>query len=61
MYAATSNPDTLYYHESLREPDADKFQEALKAEFKGLMDTDSVDIIPASEVPEGATVFPAVV
>ena len=25
------------------------------------MDTDSVDIIPSSEVPEGSTVFPAVI
>ena len=32
---ATSDPDTLYYHEAMREPDAAKFQDAMGQEWEG--------------------------
>jgi len=31
-FKASTDPDTMYYHQAMREPDKDKFQEAIKKE-----------------------------
>jgi len=32
IYKATSDPDTLYHHQAMKQPDADKFREAMAKE-----------------------------
>jgi hypothetical protein len=31
-YKATSDPDTMYHHQAMRQPDAKEFREAMKKE-----------------------------
>ena len=58
--SATSDPDTMYYHEAMREPDAQDFIEAVKKEFTDLLDKGVFTFIERSKVPKGATLFPSV-
>jgi Reverse transcriptase (RNA-dependent DNA polymerase) len=59
-YAASSDPDTLYYHEAMKAPDAPEFLKAMQEEVNGQMDNEVYELILRSELPEGATVLPAV-
>jgi hypothetical protein len=59
-YATSSNPDTLYYHEAMKAPDAPEFLKAMQEEVNGQMDNEVYELILRSELPEGATVLPAV-
>ena len=58
--AASSDPDILYFHESMKAPDKENFVEAVEKEFGDMIDNDIVEIVRISEVPEEATIFPAV-
>ena len=57
---ATADPDTLYYHEAMKEPDADKFKEAMLKEWVDQEANNNFSIIPISQVPEGKSILPAV-
>jgi len=59
-YGATADPDTLYYHEAMREPDRDQFKLAMVKEFGDQMDNGNFSIIHKSKVPEGAKILPSV-
>jgi ABC-type amino acid transport substrate-binding protein len=59
-YAASSDPDTLYYHEAMKAEDAPEFRKAMQEEVDGQMDNGVYELILRSEVPTGATVLPAV-
>ena len=48
---STSDPDTLYYHEAMKEPDADKFNEAMDYEWEDQMGNGNFQMTPMSEVP----------
>ena len=39
IYKATSDPDTLYYHQAMKQPDADKFREAMAKEWEDQRET----------------------
>ena len=56
---ATADPDTLYYHEAMKEPDADKFKEAMLKEWVDQEANNNFSIIPISQVPEGKSILPA--
>ena len=58
--AASSDPDTMYFHQAMREPDAPEFLEAAQEEFGKHLKDGTFEIIPLSEVPEGFKLFPAV-
>ena len=58
--AASADPDTMYLHQALKEPDRDQFIDAMYQEMKGQVENGNYSIIPRSQVPEGATVLPAV-
>ena len=59
-YKATSDPDTMYHHEAMREPDREHFKQAMIKEVKDQMDNGNFTIVHKSEVPKGKTILPAV-
>lgn len=59
-YKATSDPDTLYYHQAMREPDAEEFLKSMVKEINDQFNNGNFTVVHRSEVPEGVTVLPAV-
>jgi len=57
-YAASADPDTMYLHQAMREPDKAQFIEAMAKEVETR--ANNWTITHKSQVPEGATVLPAV-
>jgi hypothetical protein len=55
-----ADPDTMYHHQAMKEPDADKFLIAMKKEVEDQYQNGNFTIIPKSQLPKGATVLPAV-
>ena len=52
IYKATSDPNTMYHHEAMRAPDADKFREVMQSEWKGQAMNKNFSLIRRSQVPE---------
>jgi hypothetical protein len=59
-YKATSDPDTMYLHEAMKEPDADNFVKVMLKEVMDQMGNNNFSIIPRSEVPKGGKILPTV-
>ena len=59
-YAASADPDTMYLHEAMREPDADKFEQAMLREVHDHVAKRHWRIIPRRKVPQGTPVVPPV-
>lgn len=57
---ATTDPDTMYHHQAMNQPDADKFKDAMQKEWDDQHDNGNFTVIRRTSVPEGATVLPAV-
>jgi len=57
---ATSDPDTLYYHQAMKESDADDFRAAMRKEWEDQRWNGNFEIVKRSEVPKGATILPSV-
>ena len=60
IYKATADPDTMYMHQAMKEPDRAEFIKAMEKEVKDQMDNGNFSIVLASSVPKGTTIFPAV-
>ena len=60
IYKATSDPDTLYHHQAMKQPDTDKFREAMAKEWEDQRQNGNFQIIKKSEVPKGTTILPSV-
>ena len=59
-YKAVSDPDTLYYHQAMKEKDRERFQESMLKEVTDQFDNGNFTVIHKSEVPKGQTILPAV-
>ena len=59
-YAASADPDTMYYHEAMREDDAPQFREACKKEFVDQWDNGNFELKHKSEIPDDARILPSV-
>jgi hypothetical protein len=59
-FKATSNPDTMYYHEAMKEPDAPQFREAMNKEVDDHTAKMHWKIIRRNQVSAGIKVLPAV-
>ncbi|KAI2502092.1 hypothetical protein MHU86_12322 [Fragilaria crotonensis] len=59
-YKAVSDPDTLYYHQAMKEEDRAKFKESMKKEVTDQFNNGNFIIIPKSQVPKGQTILPVV-
>jgi hypothetical protein len=58
-YKATSDPDTMYHHQVMKQPDAEEFRKAMKKEWNDQLQNGNFTM-HRSRVPEGATILPAV-
>jgi len=59
-YKATADPDSMYLHQAMKEPDRAEFIKAMHNEVKGMIDKDTFRIKKRSEVPEGVKILPTV-
>ena len=59
-FAASSDPDTLYLHEAMRQPDAKQFEQAMAEEIKAHEDNDHWEIVDMDSVPPNTPILPAV-
>ena len=59
-FKAVLEPDTLYYHEAMREKDRGKFRKALFKEVEDQFQNGNFTIISKSEVPEGEVILSVV-
>ena len=59
-FKATADPDTMYMHEAMREPDRDEFLKAMKKEVDDQMDNGNFTIVKTTDVPKDKTILPAV-
>lgn len=59
-YAASADPDTMYYHEAMREPDRPQFIKAMKKEVQSHTENGVWELVTRSSVPPGTKILPAV-
>jgi len=59
-FAASKDPDTMYLHQAMKEPDKDKFIAAMVEEMDAQLKGGNFSLILRSKVPKGATILPAV-
>eukprot|EP00978_Attheya_sp_CCMP212_P013327 scaffold33477_cov61-Attheya_sp.AAC.1 len=59
-FTASSDPDNLYLHEAMREPDKKQFMEAMKKEVSSHEDNQHWEITKRSSIPKQHKVLPAV-
>ena len=59
-FAATSNPDTMYYANALKAPDRAQFIEAMKKEVLDHEARNHWELVPCSQVPQGTIILPAI-
>ena len=57
---AQSDPDTMYHHQAMREPDHKHFIAAMDKEIADQMANGNFVLLPRSSLPNGATVLNAV-
>ena len=52
VFAASADPDTMYFHKTMREPDKDdKFLEAMQQEIQDHETNGHWEIVPKEQVP----------
>jgi hypothetical protein len=59
-YKASTDPDTMYHHQAMRQPDKEKFQEAMRKECEAHYKEGNYRLIKRGELPEGATLLSSV-
>ena len=59
-YKAVSDPDTLYYHQAMREDDREEFKSSMLKEVTDQFENGNFTVVHRSEVPSHQTVLPAV-
>jgi hypothetical protein len=59
-YKASTDPDTMYHHQAMKQPDREKFQEAMEKECEAHYKEGNYKLIKRSKLPEGATLLSSV-
>ena len=59
-FKATSDPDTMYLHQAMNQPDREHFKAAMKKEMADQIDNGNFTLIKRSKVPKGKIILPAV-
>jgi len=59
-FKAKADPDTMYLHQALREPDRKEFIRAMDKELTDQIEHGNFTVVHISTVPEGATILPTV-
>ena len=57
---ASNDPDTMYYHQAMKQPDAKEFKEAMIKEVQDQLDADVLVLTKRTDIPKGKTILPAV-
>jgi len=60
VFKATADPDTMYHHQAMKEPDAEQFKKAMQKEWDDQLQNGNFTVVHRSEVREGVPVLPAV-
>lgn len=60
VYKATSDPDTMYMHEALKQSDRKEFIKAMEKEWNDQYDNGNFTIVHKSKVPKDKTILPTV-
>ena len=58
--AASSDPDVLYLHEAMRQPDVNHFIQAMEEEIRAHEDNYHWEIVSREDVPLNTTILPAI-
>ncbi len=58
--AAASDPDTMYRHEAMKEPDYVQFLKAMEKEIQDQMGSGNFHLVRRNSIPKTATLLPAV-
>ncbi len=58
-YAAVADPDTLFYHEAMRESDSAKFIKEMGKEVQSHTENQVWELVPRSSVPLGTKILPS--
>ncbi len=59
-FKATSDPDTMYLHDAMKEPDKKEFLVAMQKEVTDQAGNGNFSITHWSQVPKKATILPTV-
>ena len=59
-FSATSDPDTMYWHQAMQQPDKREFLEAAKSEVKSHVDNEHFVLIKRANLPKGTKVLASV-
>jgi hypothetical protein len=59
-FKATSDPDTMYLHEAMKEPDSGEFARAMEKEVRDQMENGNFSVISKLQVPKGEKILPTV-
>ena len=57
---AQVDPDTMYYHQAMREEDSDEFIEAMNKEIRDQCSNGNFEVVSKKELPKGTRPLPAV-
>ena len=58
--ATNSDPDTMYHHQAMRQPNRAQFIGAMQKEMDSQLQDGNFEIIHRSKIPTGTKVFPGV-
>ena len=59
-FKAKSDPDSMYYHQAMKQPDKDKFIEAIEKELHSHFKDKNYELFPKGKLPKDALVLPHV-
>jgi hypothetical protein len=59
-FKASTDPDTMYMHEAMREPDSANFRQAMDKEMTDQLANRNFSLIRRRDVPKGQIILPAV-
>eukprot|EP00957_Ditylum_brightwellii_P008523 646817-Ditylum_brightwellii.AAC.1 len=57
VFAAKHYPDTMYFHQAIKQPDAPHFVEATIKEISGHIERGHWQLIPIEDVPKGTNIL----
>ena len=60
LYKATADPDTMYLHQAMKQPDKKEFVDAMVKEVKTHLDKGNFSVIHKSKVPKRSKILPMV-
>ena len=57
--AADSDPDTMYHHQAMQQPDREQFRKAMQKEMDDQMADGNFELVQRDKIPIGTKIFPA--